>query len=154
MMRRWFPWVLLVVVLAGALAIGGTGGGERTDEQRARDIAASVRCPTCRSQSVLESDTASAQAVRAEIDRRVAAGESDDQVRAYLASRYGGDIVLTPPAEGLAGLVWALPVAAVILAFGGLALAFRRWGERTTVEVTDADRLLVERARRSGEGGP
>jgi hypothetical protein len=44
-------------------------------------------------------------------------------------------------------------VIAVILAIAGLGAAFARWRPRQGVEVTDADRALVERALR-GPAGP
>jgi cytochrome c-type biogenesis protein CcmH len=127
--RRWGSWVLLVVVVAGALLIGTTDdGGPRTDVERVQSIAASVRCPTCRGQSVADSDAIAAENVRREIARRVGEGESDDEIRAALAARFGDTILLTPPRSGVAGLVWVLPVAGVVVAVAGLAFAFRRWG--------------------------
>ena len=139
----------MAVVLAGALVVGTRPeGGPRSDEDRVRSIAASVRCPTCQGQSVLESDAPTARAIRTDIARRVDDGQSDDEIRGYLISKFGDRILLTPPASGIAGLVWALPVAGLVLGVGGLVLAFRRWkvgGGRT---VSDADRALVDRARR------
>ncbi len=73
-----------------------------------------------------------------------------------LAARYGERILLTPGRSGLVGLVWALPVAALVAALAGVALAFRRWRGRGVVHATDADRELVERARSgvsAGSGG-
>ena len=152
-MRRWLPLVAMAVVLVVALTVGvGGGGGAAGDEARVRDLAASVRCPTCRSQSVLESDAPAADNVRREIARRVEAGETDDEVRAYLVSRYGQTILLNPPAEGVAGLVWALPVAGLVVGAGALALAVRRWRAAPRTDVTDEDRRLVEQARRAPRG--
>jgi cytochrome c-type biogenesis protein CcmH len=86
-----------------------------------------VRCPTCRGLSAAESDAKAAQAVRAEIRSRVAAGQRDEDIRAYLASRYGDDILLRPEGSGASALVWALPVVVVVCGAAGLAFAFRRW---------------------------
>lgn len=128
-MRRWLPWGALAVVVVVALGIGagsGNGGGD-SDDARASRLAKQVRCPTCRGLSAAESDAKAAQAVRSEIRARVEAGESDEEIRAYLASRYGDDILLRPEGEGLASLVWALPVAGLVCGAAGLAFAFRRW---------------------------
>ena len=146
-MTRWLPWLALAVVLIGALVIGTRGDGHpRTTEERVRSVAASVRCPTCRSQSALESDATAARAVRDEIRRRVTSGESDAQIRAFLVSRYGDDILLRPEGHGVAALVWALPVAAFVIAVAGLTVAFRRWRPSRAVPVSDDDRRLVEQA--------
>ena len=120
-------WVLVLVVVVGALVVGTRDRGVRTDADRVQSIAESVRCPTCRGQSVADSDAPAASNVRKDIERRVAAGESDDQIRADLAARFGDGILLSPPSSGVAGLVWVLPVVAVAAAAGALTFAFRRW---------------------------
>ena len=127
-MRRWLPWVLLGAMVVVALAVGASGsGGGDSDAARASRLSKQVRCPTCRGLSAAESDAKAAQAVRTEIRNRVEAGESDEEIRAYLASRYGDDILLRPEGSGMASLVWVLPVAALVCGGAGLAFAFRRW---------------------------
>jgi cytochrome c-type biogenesis protein CcmH len=149
-MRKWLPWLAMGVLLVGALAVGASDdGGGRTTEARVSAIAKEVRCPTCQGLSVEESEAATARAVRDEIRRRVEAGERDGEVRAYLVSRFGKDILLKPDASGVGGLVWALPVVAAVCALGGLAFAFRRWRATDDAGVTEEDRALVEQARRS-----
>ncbi len=138
----------MTLVLGVALVVGARGGGPPTVEQRLRSITSEIRCPTCRSQSVLESDSTQAQSMRTDIVRRLQAGQSEGEIKAYYASRFGDQILLTPESSGVAGLVWVLPVAAFVVAVAGLAVAFRRWRVGGDVEVSDADRVLVERARR------
>ena len=145
--RNWL-WALLVVVLAGALVLGTrVDRGPRSPEERVEALTGSFQCPTCRGQSVRDSAAPVAAAIRSEVARRVQAGESDDAIRAYVVSRYGEAVLLNPPRDGVAGLVWALPVVALVAAGAGLAFAFRRWRAEPGVAVTDADRRLVERAR-------
>jgi cytochrome c-type biogenesis protein CcmH len=145
--RGRIPWLVMALVLAGALVIGAQQrSGPPTESQRVRHIASEVRCPTCRNQSAAESDAAAAKAVRDEIRRRVRTGESDGEIVAFLVSRYGRDILLKPESSGVAGLVWALPVAAVVVALAAMAAAFRRWRARPGAVVTPEDRALVDRA--------
>ena len=93
-MRRWLPWLLLAVVVLVSLAVGASGSdGADSDAARSARLAKQVRCPTCRGLSAAESDAKAAQAVRAEIRSRVEAGESDENIRAYLASRYGQRLI-------------------------------------------------------------
>ena len=125
--RRWGSWVVLVVVVVAALVVGTTDTGARTEEERIDAIASSVRCPTCRGQSVADSDAIAAENVRREIARRVGEGESDDDIRDALAARFGDGIILTPSRSGITGLVWVLPVAGAVIALAGLVFAFRRW---------------------------
>jgi cytochrome c-type biogenesis protein CcmH len=126
-LRRWGSWALLVAVVVGALVVGTTDTGPRTEEERIEAIASSVRCPTCRGQSVADSDAIAAENVRREIARRVGEGETDDEIRNALAARFGEGIILTPSRSGVTGLVWVLPVAGAVVAFAGLVFAFRRW---------------------------
>ena len=126
-LRRWGSWAALVVVVVVALGIGTTDTDNRTEEERIESIASSVRCPTCRGQSVADSDAIAAENVRREIARRVGEGESDDDIRDALAARFGDGIILTPSRSGVIGLVWVLPVAGAVVALAGLVVAFRRW---------------------------
>ena len=150
-MTRWSSWIVMACVLAVALFVGVTEDrAPRTENDRVNAVAAEVRCPTCESLSAAESDAAAAQAVRDEIRTRLRAGEDEAEILAFLASRYGNDILLRPEAGGVAGLVWALPVAAVLAALGGLAWAVRGSRRRpATGAPTSADRDLVEDALRS-----
>lgn len=144
--RRW-PGLLLVPVLGVALWVGATdGGGPRTPVERANHIASEVACPECDGLSVAESDSPASAAVREEIGRQVDAGRTDDEVRSFLVGRYGKDILLRPDATGVGALVWALPVAGLVLAGAGLALAFWRWRSRVPGEVAEEDRALVAEA--------
>lgn len=143
-------WAVMAVVLVVSLGFGARdAAGPATDRQRVARIASTVRCPTCKGLSAAESDARAAVAVREEIARRVRAGESDGEVRAFLAGRYGRDILLTPESRGLPALVWAIPAAGLVVGAAGLAMAFRRWRRRLAGSAPDADdRALVEAALR------
>lgn len=150
-MRRWWPWAVMAAVLAAALAVGVTGErAPRTLEERATALADEVRCPTCRSQSAADSDAPSSVAIRDDIAERLRDGQSEGQIREYLVSRYGEEVLLDPGGSGVAGVVWALPVAVLVIAVAGLAAAFRRWRGGPAPVVTAEDRALVDAARRGG----
>jgi cytochrome c-type biogenesis protein CcmH len=137
----------MAVVLVAALAVGAGGrSGPPTLEERLKSVTSEIRCPTCRSQSVADSDSPAARFIRDEVRQRIEAGESNRQITAYLVSRYGDDIRLDPERTGVAGLVWLLPVAAVLIALVGLVLAFRRGRRRPPDAVSAADRARVAEA--------
>lgn len=148
-MRRWLPLALLAGVLVVALAVAARPEVDRSQEARVERIAREVRCPTCRGLSVAESDAEAATAVKVFIRDRLQQGASDAQVKAELQQRFGTGILLRPPASGLSGLVWALPVAALVAAAAGLGYAFWRWRAQGRLTATDDDIVLVERARRA-----
>ena len=149
-MRRVAPWLLMAIIAGTALMIGVTGErGAATEAERVRAIANEVRCPTCQGLSAAESDAKAARAIREEITERLRSGESAGEIRAYLVSRYGSDILLRPPASGISGLVWALPVAALVAALAGLVAAFRRWRRQLgAAQASDDDRRRVQEALR------
>ena len=146
-MRSRLAWTVMGLVLVGALIAGSRSEGEPTEGERVARISREVRCPTCAGLSVAESDAKAAQAVRDEIRDRVRGGQTDGEIRAYLAGRYGRDILLTPDASGVGSLVWVVPVAAAVCGVAGLAFAFARWRRRPSRTATAEDRALVEEAR-------
>ncbi len=148
-MSRRLSWMLLAVVLVGALAYGSRGdSGPPTEEQRVRRITSVVRCPTCQGLSVAQSDAPAARSIDDEVRRRVQAGETDAQIKGYLVSRYGEDILLQPKADGVGLLVWALPLIGVAGAVAGLTLVLRRRRVRPGRGVSLADQELVDKALR------
>lgn len=127
-MRRRLWWLTVLTVVVIALAVGASGsGGDGGPAARASRLSREVRCPSCRALSASASDATAARAVRAEIRTRIAGGESDDEIRGYLARRYGADIFLTPGRSRSTVLVWAPRGVALVLGAAGLLLAVRRW---------------------------
>ena len=143
---RWGWLVIVALVVVSLVRAGVSDGAPRTAEERSHAIAETIKCPTCRSQSVAGSDSAAARAIRGEIARRVDAGESADEVRTAIAATYGDDVLLTPQGSGIDGLVWVLPVLVLVLALAGLTAAFARWRREPPLAATDEDRALVARA--------
>jgi cytochrome c-type biogenesis protein CcmH len=137
--------VVAIAVLIGAAIIAGRDDpASRTVADRARDIAAGLRCPVCLNLSVADSPSRLAGEMRAEIASRVRSGETDEQIRAYFVDRYGEWVLLEPTRRGLNLLPWALPFAAVAV---GLAVWFalvRRRPPREEVAVSQTDRRRIE----------
>lgn len=145
----WVSWAAMsVLLLAGLFVATRPDDTPRTPEDRIFAIAETTKCPTCRSQSVAESEAPIAKEIRAEIARRIERGDSDEQIRARLRDQFGEEVELRPSASGVTGLVWVLPVVVIALGAAGLALTFLRWRRAGTVEATEADRKLVAEARR------
>jgi cytochrome c-type biogenesis protein CcmH len=153
-MRRWLPLALLGAVLVVALLVAARPKADTSEAARVERIGSELRCPTCKGLSVAESDAEAATAVRTFIREQLRQGASDRQIKADLRERFGDGILLRPPASGLSGLVWAIPVATFVAACAGLGYAFWRWRAQARRTATDEDVVLVERARRaSGAAG-
>ncbi|MGD0720797.1 MAG: cytochrome c-type biogenesis protein [Roseiarcus sp.] len=89
-------------------------------ESRARALSGELRCMVCQNQSIDDSDAPLARDIRLLIRERIAKGESNEAVRAFLVSRYGDFILLKPPFEPRTLLLWG--GAPLVLAAGALAL--------------------------------
>lgn len=147
--RRLIGWVAIVAAAIGLLVVAAVdGGGVETDAERIQRLSDSFACPQCQGESVSESNAAVAATIRQFIADEVAAGSTDIEIRDELLQAYGAQVLLTPPAEGLATLVWVLPVVALAAGAAVVAAVFTGRAPAPTT-VTTADRQLVERARAS-----
>jgi cytochrome c-type biogenesis protein CcmH len=90
-------------------------------EARARALTAELRCVVCQNQSVDDSDAPLAKDIRVLVRERIMAGDSDEDVLAYIVARYGRFVLLKPPLSGDTALLWFGPGILLVL---GLALAF------------------------------
>ena len=100
-------------------------------DARAAEIAAELRCPVCRNQSVVESNADLSREMQALVRERLVAGDTPEEVKAYFVSRYGEWILLEPQRRGINWLVWGLPFVVLILG-GVLAVTLlRRWTAST-----------------------
>ena len=95
-------------------------------EARARALSAELRCMVCQNQSIDDSDAPLARDIRLLIRDRIAKGDSNEAVRAFLVSRYGDFILLKPRLKPETLLLWLS--GPLTLALGALAilLAARR----------------------------
>ena len=127
--RRRLVWVAIIVVTAGLLAFGAVRDtGPLTQQDRIDTITKRIACPTCDGESIYVSRASASQALRAEVARQVGDGvRTDDEVVAYIADRFGGEVLLLPRATGVDALIWVLPVVLTVVLVGALWLAFRRW---------------------------
>lgn len=93
-------------------------------EAHARAVMAELRCLTCQNQSIADSNAGQAQAMRAEVRERIAAGDEPEAVRAFFVERYGDWVSFVPPAREDTALLWAAPLLFLGI---GLALIWKRF---------------------------
>lgn len=105
---------------AGAIAVDASALPDASQEARARLIMSDLRCLVCQNQSIEISDASLARDLRQIVRERVAAGDDDDQVRAYVVARYGDWVLMRPPFRAATWLLWLGP--GVLLAIGGAAI--------------------------------
>ena len=69
---------------------------------------------------------------------------TDSQIVKTIDDSYTADLKLVQGGTGFDALIWALPIAVLVVSVAGLVVAFRRWKVQGSVSATDADRELVE----------
>ncbi|AMK23623.1 MULTISPECIES: cytochrome c-type biogenesis protein [unclassified Sphingobium] len=96
-------------------------------EKKARTLMETIRCLTCQSQSIADSNASMAGDLRSQIRERIMAGEQPEHIRAWLIERYGDWVSYEPTAEPILWPLWAAPL--VLLGLGLLLLRGRikRW---------------------------
>jgi cytochrome c-type biogenesis protein CcmH len=92
-------------------------------EARAQKLADEIRCVVCENEPVSQSSADIAVDMRHVIRDRIAAGDSDKQVRDYFADRYGDFVLLNPRVTPATWVLWGAPF--VLIALGGLFLMLR-----------------------------
>ncbi len=95
-------------------------------EARARAISTGLRCLVCQNESIDESHATLAHDIRVLVRERLLKGDSDQQIRDFLVSRYGNFILLKPPFEPSTYLLWLAPLLALLGGGGAIFLFARR----------------------------
>ena len=103
-----------------------------------RELSLTLRCTVCQSENVWESNSTLAQQVRALTRTRLEQGETPQQVKAYLHSRYGDYILMEPRKRGLNWLLWGAPLLLLLVSAAMLRGMLLRWRARVPVPPSQA----------------
>lgn len=110
-------------------------------EARAREIFKDVRCLVCQNESIDDSEAELAQDLRKLVREQVAAGRSEDQIKAYLTERYGEFVLLTPSFSAGNLALWIGPFVVVLLGAGLLFLRLRNRSPEAELSQEESERL-------------
>lgn len=146
--RALAPWaVLAAVVVIGVVVLVVRSQPDHSAAARASRLEHELACPACEGQSVADSNSVQSRAIRDDIPRRIAAGESDAEIRSAYVAEYGEKVLEAPSGSGIGIVAWAVPLLAVMLGAVGIFAAVRRWSRTPRLPATDADEDLVRHAR-------
>ena len=160
--------LLLALTLALTSILAAPGWAVEPDEMlddpvleaRARALSQEIRCLVCQNEPIDSSNAALARDLRILVRERLVAGDSDDDVKAFLVARYGDYVLLDPPMKLTTYALWFGPAA--ILLLGGLGVFLFFFGARrapsapaplSAEERARLDRLLEAEAERDEAGG-
>lgn len=122
-------------------------------EERARALSAGLRCLVCQNQSIDDSDAPLAKDLRVLVRERLLAGDNDEEIIAFVVSRYGEFVLLKPRFTPYTWVLWLATPLLLILAIGGILYAYIRRATAiaapsalTESEQAKLNRLLDKRA--------
>lgn len=75
-------------------------------EERAREISKGLRCLVCQNESIDESNAPLARDLRIVVRERLVAGDTNEEVVAFIVERYGEFALLNPTTDGWNRLLW------------------------------------------------
>lgn len=149
-MRRWLGWIAivwLVCLCAVGLAAYGSPPASTSLADRTHALAQQLRCLVCQGESVADSPSDLAKAIRGLIRDQLAQGRSPDEIKRYLVARYGDRILLAPPTSGIGGFAWLAPPLLLLGGIGLLLTLAADWRRRGKAPARGGSAAYVARVR-------
>ena len=145
-MIRLASAVALLSLVAAAASTAAT-------QPRAADIEAEIVCPVCET-TLDQSNAPIAEKMKLFIRTRIAAGDSEQQIKDALVAEFGPEVLAEPPGGGFGLLAWLLPLGALLVGAVAVAYLVRSWARRRDSEPSadeldpELDRLVDEELAR------
>ena len=153
MNRAYFTTILVLIGFMVTVAINGPASATDPEivladpilEARAKAITQQLRCPTCVSQSVDDSNVGISQDLQRLVRERIIAGDSDREILDYVASRYGDFVLLKPRTRGVNLVLWSLPALLFVGSVVGFIVLRRKNAGLATapVPLTDDEQAAI-----------
>ena len=152
--------MIRALLLALALLVSGPAFAVEPDEMladpaleaRAREISRDLRCLVCQNESIDDSNADLARDLRLLVRERLMAGDSDAQVMAYIAARYGDFVLLDPPMKPKTWALWFGPGLLLLVAgYGVFRYLRRRQTASAPAPLDEAERKRLDALLRAGD---
>lgn len=112
---------------------------------RYQQLVQELRCPKCQNQNLADSNSPISVDLRQQVQRLLEEGNSNEQIKDYLTSRYSDFILYRPQVKQN---TWALWIAPIVLLFLGLLILYRIFQrQKTTVTLEPVSSQDQERLR-------
>jgi cytochrome c-type biogenesis protein CcmH len=132
---------LTALLLMGVTTVNEAYLPDPAMEAKARHIMEELRCLVCQSQSIANSDADLAADLRKIVRERVAAGDTEEEVKAYMVARYGDWVLLKPPVKEDTILLWFGPLIIILLGGAVLFVTARRQSREAPLVDSEDDIL-------------
>jgi len=116
-----------VIRLAALLAVAALAGGvaDAGAAPSPADLEAELVCPTCKT-TLDQSDAPVARRMKQILRERLAAGATEEEIKAELVAQFGPGVLAEPPKSGFDLLAWVVPLG--LLGAGALGVGALAWG--------------------------
>lgn len=114
----------LAAVLGAVLA-----GAASAAPPNAADLEAELVCPVCET-TLDQSNAPVAERMKTFIRVRIAAGDSEQEIKDALVAEFGPEVLAEPPGGGFGLLAWLLPLGALVGGAIVVGLLIRVWSRR------------------------
>ncbi len=94
-----------------------------------------LMCPVCPAESIDQAQVPLARQMRRRVREMLSAGAERQEILDYFASRYGQNVLASPPKSGVSLLAWVLPVAGVAAALAAGLVVIRAMTVRNPAAV-------------------
>jgi len=118
------------LALALAAALGAVlAGAASAAPPNAADLEAELVCPVCET-TLDQSNAPVAERMKTFIRVRIAAGDSEQEIKDALVAEFGTEVLAEPPGGGFGLLAWLLPLGALVGGAIAVGLLIRAWSRR------------------------
>ncbi|MDA1000012.1 MAG: cytochrome c-type biogenesis protein CcmH, partial [bacterium] len=114
--------------LLGASLAPGYGWGAVIDPKTTfEEVASAVMSPACPGKLLINCPSGEGAQLRELVRRKIAAGETKEQIVQYFVEVYGIEALPNPPPEGFYLTAWLLPFAGIVAGVGGFLVMVWSW---------------------------
>jgi cytochrome c-type biogenesis protein CcmH len=117
-MRSVLAALALVLLSSPAAALDTTVLADPALQARYVALTHELRCMQCQNESIADSPVELAADLRAQVREQLLAGQSDAQIRAWMAERYGDFILFRPRYSWRNAWLWGAPGVLLLLGAG------------------------------------
>ena len=116
------------ILIAYSLLLSSVYALNANQEERANNLFKETRCLVCEGQNIYESNSDSAEDMKKLISEMIIDGNSDNEIKSFLVSRYGDWIIMTPPINQSTYFLWFSPIIILLIGIVFILRKFKKNG--------------------------
>ena len=116
------------ILIAYSLLLSSVYALNVDQEERANNLFKETRCLVCEGQNIYESNSDSAEDMKKLISEMIIDGNSDNEIKSFLVSRYGNWIIMTPPINQSTYFLWFSPIIILLIGIIFILRKFKKNG--------------------------